>query len=65
VIGSTVNTAARMGTLNAALGPPIIISAEVRAAAGDVDHEFIPLGEHWLRGVSEPKVLFSIEEKLD
>ncbi|MCP9482924.1 adenylate/guanylate cyclase domain-containing protein [Shimia sp. CNT1-13L.2] len=65
VIGSTVNTAARMGTLNAALGHPIVISAEVRAAAGDVDHEFIPLGEHWLRGVSEPKVLFSIEEKLD
>jgi adenylate cyclase len=56
VIGPAVNHAARLETLGAELGEPIIVSASVAAAA---PVELRPLGEHRLRGVEVAQKVFA------
>jgi class 3 adenylate cyclase len=56
VVGDAVNTAARMERLTADLGTPLLISADVVAAAPGLERELRPsaLSRHVLRRRSQP-----------
>jgi len=56
VIGPAVNHAARLETLAAELGQPIIVSASIAAA---VSENLQSLGKHQLRGVEAPQEIFA------
>lgn len=60
VIGPAVNQAARISGMHRSLGQDIIISQDVREAALDCGHDLVSLGRYMLRGVPEPKELFTI-----
>jgi adenylate cyclase len=60
VIGPAVNEVARIETLCEPLGRKVLISAELAAAAQDRGR-LVPLGDHRLRGVSEPVAVFGLE----
>ncbi len=58
-IGPSVNLTARLEELSATLGVPIVMSREFAQAA----EEYLPaelLGEHHLRGLSEPVEVFTV-----
>jgi adenylate cyclase len=58
-IGPSVNLTARLEELSASLGVPIVMSREFAQAA----EEYLPaesLGEHHLRGLSEPVEVFTV-----
>lgn len=58
VIGPAVNEVARMETLCAKLGVPVLVSAPVAAAVENSGGRLESLGLHALRGVKEPRELF-------
>ena len=54
VIGDTVNQASRIEALNKEFGSQLLISQQVRDAAGDAAQGAVPLGPVTLRGYAEP-----------
>jgi len=60
VIGQAVNEAARMEGMCAQLGVNLVISDSFRAGAGALENSFTSLGRHALRGVREPRELFTL-----
>ena len=61
VIGPAVNEVARIEALCEALGRPVLVSAELAAAAEDTDRRLEPLGRHTLRGVREAREIFALD----
>ena len=59
MLGDCVNVTYRIESLCAPLDRPILVSPEVREAAGDAFH-FEPLGPHELKGKTEPLELFAL-----
>lgn len=60
VIGAAVNEAARMEAMCAQLGTNLVISDSFRSGAGALAADFVSLGRHALRGVREPRELFTL-----
>ncbi|MEX0319986.1 MAG: adenylate/guanylate cyclase domain-containing protein [Ruegeria sp.] len=60
VIGPAVNQAARIAGMHRSLGQRILLSDEVARAAEPCDYDLISLGRYMLRGVAEPKELFTV-----
>ncbi|SDX56066.1 adenylate/guanylate cyclase [Ruegeria halocynthiae] len=60
VIGPTVNQAARIAGMHRSLGQRILISDNVAKAAEPCTQELISVGRYMLRGVAEPKELFTV-----
>lgn len=60
VIGPTVNQAARIAEMHRSLGQRILISDDVARAAQPCAQNLISVGRYMLRGVPEPKELFTI-----
>ncbi|MGI9367546.1 MAG: adenylate/guanylate cyclase domain-containing protein [Ruegeria sp.] len=60
VIGPAVNQTARIAGMHRSLGQKILISDDVARAAQPSDHELVSLGRYMLRGVPEPKELFTV-----
>ncbi|KUJ85320.1 guanylate cyclase [Ruegeria marisrubri] len=60
VIGPAVNQAARIAGMHRALDQRILISDDVARAAGDSGRDLVSLGRYMLRGVAEPKELFTL-----
>ncbi len=60
VIGPAVNQAARISGMHRSLGQRILISDDVARAAEPCSHELVSLGRYMLRGVTEPKELFTV-----
>ncbi|WP_424832587.1 adenylate/guanylate cyclase domain-containing protein [Ruegeria sp.] len=60
VIGPAVNQAARIAGMHRSLGQRILISDDVARAAQPCAHELISVGRYMLRGVAEPKELFTV-----
>ena len=60
VIGPAVNQAARIAGMHRSLGQRILISDDVARAATPCAQELISVGRYMLRGVAEPKELFTI-----
>jgi adenylate cyclase len=60
VIGPAVNQAARIAGMHRSLGQRILISDDVASAAKPCPQELVSVGRYMLRGVSEPKELFTI-----
>ncbi len=60
VIGPAVNQAARIAGMHRSLGQRILLSDDVARAAQPCTHDLISLGRYMLRGVSEPKELFTV-----
>jgi adenylate cyclase len=56
VIGPAVNTTARLESLAASLGEPILVSAEIASAIGTARLESI--GRHALKGLPAPVEVF-------
>lgn len=60
VIGPAVNQAARIAGMHRSLGQRILISDDVARAARPCSQELVSVGRYMLRGVNEPKELFTI-----
>ncbi|WP_170608470.1 adenylate/guanylate cyclase domain-containing protein [Ruegeria arenilitoris] len=60
VIGPTVNQAARIAGMHRSLGQRILLSDDVARAAQPCEHDLVSVGRYMLRGVAEPKELFTI-----
>ncbi len=60
VIGPAVNQTARIAGMHRSLGQKILISDDVARAAQPCGQDLISVGRYMLRGVSEPKELFTI-----
>ncbi len=60
VIGPAVNQAARIAGMHRSLGQRILVSDDVARAAQPCSQELISVGRYMLRGVNEPKELFTI-----
>ncbi len=60
VIGPAVNQAARIAGMHRSLGQRILISDDVARAAQPCGQDLISVGRYMLRGVSEPKELFTV-----
>ncbi len=60
VIGAAVNEAARMEAMCAQLDTNLVISDSFRSGAGPHATDFVSLGRHTLRGVREPRELFTL-----
>ncbi len=60
VIGPAVNQTARIAGMHRSLGQRILISDDVTRAAQPCAQELISVGRYMLRGVPEPKELFTI-----
>lgn len=60
VIGPAVNQAARIAGMHRSLDRRILISDDVARAAQPCEQELISVGRYMLRGVPEPKELFTI-----
>ncbi len=65
VIGPAVNQAARIAGMHRSLGQRILISDDVARAAGSCQQELISVGRYMLRGVNEPKELFTVYGPVD
>lgn len=60
VIGDAVNVAARLETLNKALGTDLLISADTYAALpGDITNRFEPRGSHHVKGREQEVEVFA------
>ncbi|WP_170328376.1 adenylate/guanylate cyclase domain-containing protein [Ruegeria arenilitoris] len=62
VIGPAVNQTARIAGMHKSLGQRILISDDVARAAQPCGHNLVSVGRYMLRGVPEPKELFTIYE---
>ncbi|WP_425046678.1 adenylate/guanylate cyclase domain-containing protein [Primorskyibacter sp. S87] len=60
VIGPAVNQTARISGMHKALGQKLILSDEVANAARPCKFDLVSLGRYMLRGVPEPKELFTL-----
>lgn len=60
VIGPAVNQAARIAGMHRSLGQRILISDDVARAAPPCAQELVSVGRYMLRGVHEPKELFTV-----
>ncbi len=60
VIGPAVNQAARIAGMHRSLGQRILISDDVARAAQRCAQELVSVGRYMLRGVNEPKELFTV-----
>jgi adenylate cyclase len=60
VIGPAVNEVSRIETLCEPLGRKVLVSAEFAAALGD-SPRLQPLGHHELRGVREPREIYTLD----
>ncbi|WP_170387123.1 adenylate/guanylate cyclase domain-containing protein [Ruegeria atlantica] len=60
VIGPAVNQTARIAGMHRSLGQRILISDDVAKAAQPCGQDLISVGRYMLRGVAEPKELFTI-----
>ncbi|NOD65369.1 adenylate/guanylate cyclase domain-containing protein [Ruegeria sp. HKCCD6109] len=60
VIGPAVNQAARIAGMHRSLGQRILISDDVARAAQPCVQELVSVGRYMLRGVNEPKELFTV-----
>ncbi len=60
VIGPAVNQTSRIAGMHRSLGQRILISDDVARAAYPCDQDLISVGRYMLRGVAEPKELFTI-----
>lgn len=60
VIGPAVNQTARIAGMHRSLGQRILISDDVARAAQPCGQELISVGRYMLRGVNEPKELFTV-----
>ncbi len=60
VIGPAVNQTARIAGMHRSLGQRILISDDVARAAQPCEHDLISVGRYMLRGVVEPKELFTV-----
>jgi len=60
VIGPAVNQAARIAGMHRSLGQRILISDDVAQAARPCAQDLISVGRYMLRGVAEPKELFTV-----
>ncbi|WP_171209300.1 MULTISPECIES: adenylate/guanylate cyclase domain-containing protein [unclassified Ruegeria] len=60
VIGPAVNQTARIAGMHRSLGQRILVSDNVAQAAQDTPHELVSVGRYMLRGVPEPKELFTV-----
>lgn len=60
VIGPAVNQAARISEMHKSLGQRILLSDEVARAAQPCAHDLVSVGRYMLRGVVEPKELFTV-----
>lgn len=60
VIGPAVNQTARIAGMHRSLGQRILISDDVARAARPCADELISVGRYMLRGVAEPKELFTV-----
>jgi len=60
VIGPAVNEVSRIETLCEPLGRKVLVSAEFAAALGD-SPRLQPLGHHSLRGVREPREIYTLD----
>ncbi len=60
VIGPAVNQTSRIAGMHRSLGQRILISDDVARAAHPCDQELISVGRYMLRGVAEPKELFTV-----
>lgn len=58
VIGPAVNQTARLESLGAALGEPIVVSAEIARAVGNGARGVESLGAHQLKGIAAPVEAF-------
>ena len=58
-IGPAVNLVSRLEGLCRPLGRPVLISG---AVAAETRTQLLPLGEHALRGIAEPCVVFTLAE---
>ena len=63
VIGPAVNEAARMEGMCAQLGVNLIVSDSLRSGAGPHATDLKSLGRHALRGVREPRELFTLHHR--
>lgn len=63
VIGPAVNQTARMAGLHKSLGQRVILSDDVAKAAQPVEQDLVSLGRYMLRGIGEPKELFTLYRK--
>lgn len=61
VIGDPVNTAARVESMNKALGTSILATADVVAALGEHTFPLRPMGEHQVKGKVQTLRLFQVE----
>jgi adenylate cyclase len=62
VIGPAVNQTARIAGMHRSLGQRILISDDVARAAQPCGENLVSVGRYMLRGVAEPKELFTIYE---
>ena len=62
VIGPAVNETARMEALCESLNINLIVSQTFREGLGSSEHRLVHLGQHRLRGLREPKSLYTIAE---
>lgn len=60
VIGPTVNQTARIAGMHRSLGQRILISDDVARAAQPCASQLVSVGRYMLRGVPEPKELFTV-----
>ncbi|WP_171212646.1 adenylate/guanylate cyclase domain-containing protein [Ruegeria sp. HKCCA5426] len=60
VIGPAVNQTARIASMHRSLGQRILISDDVAQAAMPCSQDLISVGRYMLRGVAEPKELFTV-----
>ena len=60
VIGPAVNEVARIEALCEPLGRQVLVSAELASAVGN-RRRLEPLGEHTLRGVREPRLIYALD----
>ena len=63
IIGPAVNEAARIEALCEPLGRSVLVSPEFAAAAAGGDSRLESVGLHALRGVREPKEIFSLDSR--
>ena len=65
VIGPAVNQAARIAGMHRSLGQRILISDDVARAAQPCAQDLVSVGRYMLRGVHEPKELFTVYTPTD
>jgi adenylate cyclase len=63
-LGPAVNESSRLCSLAKTLDQTTLVSNELRAALPDEDHRLVSVGRYALRGVSEPKHLYTLDREV-